>query len=72
MDLRDEFAMRVSAKTVDKNPVHSRLSVWVNGGLITSPGGICLRNEEVDEFLRRLRNGNPDESDADALMAGVR
>ena len=47
--------MRISAKVTDRNAVHSRLSVWVNGGLITDPGGICLRNEEVPGFLDRLR-----------------
>ena len=47
--------MRITAKIVDSNPVHSRLSVWVNGGLITNPGGICLRNEEVVEFLDHLK-----------------
>jgi len=47
--------MKITAKITDKNPVHSRLSVWVNGGLITNPGGICLRNEEVVEFLDHLK-----------------
>lgn len=47
--------MRISTKIVDSNTVHSRLSVWVNGGLITDPGGICLRNEEVPGFLDHLR-----------------
>ncbi len=47
--------MRITAKVTDENPVHSRLSVWVNGGLITNPGGICLRNEEVVEFLDHLK-----------------
>lgn len=46
--------MRITAKVTEKNPVHSRLSVWVNGGLIVNPGGICLRNEEVEEFLGHL------------------
>lgn len=47
--------MRISAKIIESNTVHSRLSVWVNGGLITNPGGICLRNDEVHDFLDHLR-----------------
>ncbi len=47
--------MKLTAGITEKNPVHTRLSVWVNGGLITAPGGICLRNEEVRPFLERLR-----------------
>lgn len=46
--------MRITVEVTDTNPVHSRLSVWVNGALITPPGGICLRNEEVEEFTDRL------------------
>lgn len=37
------------------NPVYTRLSIWVNGGLITEPFGICLGNEEADEFIARLK-----------------
>lgn len=47
--------MKITAKITDKSPSHSRLSVWVNGGLITKPGGICLRNEEVEGFLDHLK-----------------
>ena len=47
--------MKITAKITDKNPVHSRLSIWVNGGLIVNPGGICLRNEEVEVFLDHLK-----------------
>ena len=47
--------MKITAKVTDSNPVHSRLSIWVNGGLIVNPGGICLRNEEVDGFLDHLK-----------------
>lgn len=43
--------MRITAKVTERNDIHSRLSVWVNGALISNPGGICLRNEEVVEFL---------------------
>lgn len=37
------------------NPAHTRLSIWVNGGLITEPFGICLRKDEAEEFLARLK-----------------
>lgn len=47
--------MKISAKITDTNPAHTRLSIWVNGGLITNPGGICLRNKEVPGFLDHLR-----------------
>jgi len=47
--------MKITATVTDRNPVHSRLSVWVNGGLIVNPGGICLRNEEVEEFMDHLK-----------------
>lgn len=50
--------MKLTITITEKNPVHTRLSVWVNGGLITNPGGICLRNEEVGRFISRL---DPDE-----------
>lgn len=47
--------MKITAKVTDQNPVHSRLSIWVNGALIVKPGGICLRNTEVVEFLDHLK-----------------
>lgn len=47
--------MKITAKVTDSNPVHSRLSIWVDGALIVNPGGICLRNEEVVEFLDHLK-----------------
>ena len=47
--------MKITAKVTDSNPVHSRLSVWVDGALIVNPGGICLRNEEVVEFMDHLK-----------------
>ena len=46
--------MRIRISVYARNPVHTRLNVWVNGGLITSPGAICLRNDEVAEFVQRL------------------
>ena len=50
------------------NPVHTRLSIWVNGALITAPYGICLRNDEVDSFIHRL---NPDRVDDDTVEATI-
>lgn len=47
--------MKITAKVTDSNPVHSRLSIWVDGALIVNPGGICLRNEEVVEFMDHLK-----------------
>jgi len=47
--------MKITAKITDKSPSHTRLSIWVNGGLICNPGWICLRNEEVVEFLDHLK-----------------
>ena len=46
--------MRITVTVINETPLHSYLSVWVNGGLITKPAGICLRNEEVEAFTRRL------------------
>lgn len=45
---------RITYRVTDKNPVHVRLSLWVNGALITSPGGICLRVEEFEDFIKKL------------------
>jgi hypothetical protein len=45
---------RITVTITEKNPVHTRLSIWVNGALICTPGIICLRNEEVEDFLQRL------------------
>lgn len=46
---------RIAIKLIRINPVHSRFSIWVNGGRINSaPGSICLRNEEVEDFFSRL------------------
>ena len=50
--------MKLTIRIYNRNPVHTRLSVWVNGALIISPGGICLRNEEVFEFIQRLKPNN--------------
>lgn len=46
--------MKITVRIFNNNPVHTRLSIWVNGGLITSPGQVCLRNEEVPDFVARL------------------
>ena len=50
--------MKMEVTTVritDANPAHVRLSVWVNGGLICTPGGICLRrDDEAAPFITLL------------------
>lgn len=45
---------RITIRITNQNPVHIRLSIWVNGGLICNSGGVCLRNEELEDFIRRL------------------
>ena len=50
-----------------KNSVHTILSIWVNGGLINSSGGICLRNEEVENFVNRL-----DPEDKDIILNNLK
>ena len=55
MDEKAQKIRRISYRVTDKNPAHVRLSIWVNGGLICSPGGICLRLEEFDDFIERLK-----------------
>lgn len=47
--------MRISVRIDDKNSVHTFISLFVNGALCSSVSGICLRNEEVDEFLKRMK-----------------
>lgn len=51
---------RITISVHNRNPVHTRLSIWVNGGLITSSGGVCLRNEEIEDFVNRLNPENKD------------
>lgn len=46
--------IRIHVRIVTRNPAHTTLSVWVNGGLVTNPGAITLRSEEVEPFLARL------------------
>ncbi len=40
---------RVTYRIMDQNSAHSKISLWVNGALVVSPGGITLRNEELQE-----------------------
>lgn len=50
--------MKISVKIFDKSLVHTRFYIYVDGALICNvTSGICLRNEEVNEFMKRL---NPD------------
>ncbi len=46
--------MRITYRKTNETPAHIRFSIWVNGGLICDPGGICLRVSEFDEFIKRL------------------
>jgi len=54
-DMKKEKIKRVSYRITTQNPVHIRFSLWVNGGLICPPGGICLRVEEFEDFIERLK-----------------
>lgn len=47
--------MRISLRITEANPGHCYLSMWVNGGLVCSPGGICLRIEELSPFIRLIQ-----------------
>ncbi len=45
---------RITYRKTTVTSAHTNFSLWVNGGLICSPGGICLRNEEFSEFIKKL------------------
>ncbi len=45
---------RITYRITQKTPAHTNFSLWVNGGLICTPGGLCLRNDEFDEFIKKL------------------
>ncbi len=49
----DPAIKRISYRITDKNPAHTRFSMWVNGGMIGQD--ICLRDGEFYEFMNRLR-----------------
>lgn len=52
----DHRINKIVVRLMDMNPVHSRFKIHVNGGLINSgDGDICLRNEEVMDFMGRLK-----------------
>jgi hypothetical protein len=53
--VRAPGTMRLTVKEKHRSPGHTYLTIFVNGGCA---GDICLRNEEVDEFISRT---NPDE-----------
>ncbi len=50
----DGAVKRVTYRITDQNPAHVRFSMWVNGGLICSPGGMCLRVSEFAQFMGKL------------------
>ena len=45
---------RITYRITDETPAHIRFSLWVNGGLVCSPGGICLRVDEFAPFIEKL------------------
>lgn len=45
---------RITYRITDDNGYHVHFSLWVNGGLICTPGGICLRKEEFEPFIKKL------------------
>lgn len=45
---------RITYRIITKTPAHINFSIWVNGGLICSPGGLCLRVDEFDDFIKKL------------------
>ncbi len=62
-DSRESFkSMRITYRITDENPAHIRFSLWVNGGLICEPGGLCLRVSEVGEFFERLKAKTDDQA----------
>ena len=52
----DHRTNKIVVRLMDMSPVHSRFKIHVNGGMINSgEGDICLRNEEVMDFMERLK-----------------
>ncbi len=47
--------MRITYRITDENHAHIFFSLWVNGGLICAPGGLCLRVSEFKEFIEKLK-----------------
>ena len=48
--------IRITYRIVDgRGTPYVHLSLWVNGGFICAPGGISLRVEEAEEFIKRLQ-----------------
>jgi hypothetical protein len=46
--------MRVTYRVIEDNGAHVRFSLWVNGGLICSPGGLCVRKDEFAPLMEKL------------------
>ena len=52
----DHRTNKIVVRLMGMSPVHSRFKIYVNGGLINSgEGDIYLRNEEVMDFMDRLK-----------------
>ncbi len=45
---------RITYRITHQDSGHTHFSIWVNGGLIVTPGGICLRTEEFNEFIKKI------------------
>jgi len=45
---------RITYRITKETPAHVNFSLWVNGGLICSPGGMCLRVDEFPIFVEKL------------------
>lgn len=47
---------RFSVKVFHITPAHTYLYLYINGALcVSTDKGVCLRNSEVEDFLRRMR-----------------
>ena len=45
---------KITFRITDDNGYHVHFSLWVNGALICSPGGLVLRKEEFEPFIQRI------------------
>lgn len=54
--------MRIAIRIKQNSPDHTKVDMWVNGGLSTGLCGITLRNSEVIDFIFHLK---PDAIDVD-------
>lgn len=45
---------RITYRITAEDGGHIHFSLWVNGGLICEPGGLCLRRDEFEPFIKKL------------------